>query len=281
MEETATRIVVADFAPSGQAGMHLRLETVMTRAIAGTGRQPVPCGETGNRKVQEPACTTNGWRDDDARRQRIEQKEFPEDGGQCRRAGFDRGRSGRGRRNRSIANWPSRTSEEADRIRLLPARGSWSWRILCRERTRHPSSRAAIRFPSSQFLSPWRTGHCNRVTRPPGFSTPRRALAGHSLHTPAESMARGLRLCYLSAVQTRRCPAGGRGTRFKLSPGRARDCSARVEGAAHALRCVLELAPTERGAIMRFTFEESGQAGVFIDLPGNMPRRLATLPTER
>jgi len=33
-------------------------------------------------------------------------------------------------------------------------------------------------------------------------------------------------------------------------------------------RCKLELAPTERCAAMRFTFEESGRAGVFIDLPG-------------
>jgi predicted alpha-1,2-mannosidase len=33
-------------------------------------------------------------------------------------------------------------------------------------------------------------------------------------------------------------------------------------------RCQLELAPTERGAAMRFTFEESGAAGLFIDLPG-------------
>jgi len=34
-------------------------------------------------------------------------------------------------------------------------------------------------------------------------------------------------------------------------------------------RCNLELAPTERCAVMRFTFEESGPAGVFIDLPGH------------
>lgn len=33
-------------------------------------------------------------------------------------------------------------------------------------------------------------------------------------------------------------------------------------------RCLLELAPTERCSVMRFTFEESGAAGVFIDLPG-------------
>ncbi len=33
-------------------------------------------------------------------------------------------------------------------------------------------------------------------------------------------------------------------------------------------RCVMELAPTERCAAMRFTFEESGSAGVMIDLPG-------------
>lgn len=33
-------------------------------------------------------------------------------------------------------------------------------------------------------------------------------------------------------------------------------------------RCRLELAPTERCAALRFTFEESGPAGVFIDLPG-------------
>jgi predicted alpha-1,2-mannosidase len=52
--------------------------------------------------------------------------------------------------------------------------------------------------------------------------------------------------------------------------------SAELEIAPHALkvqlmryRCALELAPTERGAAMRFTFEESGPAGVFIDLPGN------------
>ena len=52
--------------------------------------------------------------------------------------------------------------------------------------------------------------------------------------------------------------------------------SAELEIAPHAMkvrlmryRCALELAPTERGAVMRFTFEESGPAGVFIDLPGN------------
>ena len=33
-------------------------------------------------------------------------------------------------------------------------------------------------------------------------------------------------------------------------------------------RCQLELAPTERCAMMRVTFEESGEAGLFIDLPG-------------
>ncbi len=33
-------------------------------------------------------------------------------------------------------------------------------------------------------------------------------------------------------------------------------------------RCKLELTPTERCAAMQFTFEESGPAGVFIDLPG-------------
>ena len=49
-----------------------------------------------------------------------------------------------------------------------------------------------------------------------------------------------------------------------------------LEIAPHALavrlmryRCKLELAPTERCAVMRFTFEESGRAGVFIDLPGD------------
>ncbi len=34
-------------------------------------------------------------------------------------------------------------------------------------------------------------------------------------------------------------------------------------------RCKLELAPTERCAVMRFTFDDSGQAGVFVDLPGD------------
>jgi predicted alpha-1,2-mannosidase len=33
--------------------------------------------------------------------------------------------------------------------------------------------------------------------------------------------------------------------------------------------CKLELAPTERCAVMRFTFDESGPAGIFIDLPGD------------
>jgi len=33
-------------------------------------------------------------------------------------------------------------------------------------------------------------------------------------------------------------------------------------------RCLLELAPTERCAAMRFTFQDAGAAGVFIDLPG-------------
>jgi len=33
-------------------------------------------------------------------------------------------------------------------------------------------------------------------------------------------------------------------------------------------RCHLELTPTERCSVMRFTYEESGPAGVFIDLPG-------------
>jgi len=52
--------------------------------------------------------------------------------------------------------------------------------------------------------------------------------------------------------------------------------AAELEMAPHALalrlmryRCRLELAPTERCAAMRFTFEESGPAGVFIDLPGD------------
>ena len=33
-------------------------------------------------------------------------------------------------------------------------------------------------------------------------------------------------------------------------------------------RCFLELAPTERCSVMRFTFQDSGEAGVMIDLPG-------------
>ncbi len=33
-------------------------------------------------------------------------------------------------------------------------------------------------------------------------------------------------------------------------------------------RCFLELAPTERCSAMRFTFQDSGDAGVMIDLPG-------------
>ena len=33
-------------------------------------------------------------------------------------------------------------------------------------------------------------------------------------------------------------------------------------------RCVLELAPTERCSVMRFTYQDSGAAGVMIDLPG-------------
>ncbi len=51
--------------------------------------------------------------------------------------------------------------------------------------------------------------------------------------------------------------------------------AAEMEIAPHALalqlmryRCKLELTPTERCAVMRFTFDESGPAGVFIDLPG-------------
>jgi predicted alpha-1,2-mannosidase len=34
-------------------------------------------------------------------------------------------------------------------------------------------------------------------------------------------------------------------------------------------RCLMELTPTERCSVMRFTFDESGPAGVFIDLPGD------------
>jgi len=34
-------------------------------------------------------------------------------------------------------------------------------------------------------------------------------------------------------------------------------------------RCLFELAPSERGSAMRFTFEQSGAAGVYIDLPGD------------
>jgi predicted alpha-1,2-mannosidase len=52
--------------------------------------------------------------------------------------------------------------------------------------------------------------------------------------------------------------------------------AAELEIAPHAIglrlmryRCRLELAPTERCAAMRFTFEQSGPAGVFIDLPGS------------
>ena len=49
-----------------------------------------------------------------------------------------------------------------------------------------------------------------------------------------------------------------------------------LEIAPHALsvglmryRCKLELSPSERCAAMQFTFEDSGPAGVYIDLPGN------------
>ena len=53
-------------------------------------------------------------------------------------------------------------------------------------------------------------------------------------------------------------------------------CAAKMEIKPHAVslrlmryRCKLELAPTERGAAMRLTFEQSGPAGIFIDLPGD------------
>lgn len=51
--------------------------------------------------------------------------------------------------------------------------------------------------------------------------------------------------------------------------------AAELEIAPHALslrlmryRCKLEMTPTERCAVMRFSFDETGPAGVFIDLPG-------------
>jgi predicted alpha-1,2-mannosidase len=68
---------------------------------------------------------------------------------------------------------------------------------------------------------------------------------------------------------------------------------AELEIAPHSLavrlmryRCKLELTPTERCSVMRFTFEESKPAGVFIDLPGDDaqayfddPRRMVTALT--
>lgn len=46
-------------------------------------------------------------------------------------------------------------------------------------------------------------------------------------------------------------------------------------------RCWLELAPTERCSVMRFTFQDSGAAGVMIDLPGKKPRFTAIWPRGR
>ena len=159
------RIGIADFTPqrpggnASPAGNRYDGSHCRNRESAGTMRRDRYPNRAGT-----PLAPGTAGEIDHARGQRIEQKEFPEDGGQCRRAGFDPGRSGRGCRNRSFASWPGQHKPEAERIRPLPARRSWNWRILCRERTQHPFSRAAIRCPSSQFHSPWRTGHCNRAT---------------------------------------------------------------------------------------------------------------------
>lgn len=61
--------------------------------------------------------------------------------------------------------------------------------------------------------------------------------------------------------------AGGRGSSY-----RPRELSIRPAYLKMRLmryRCVVELAPTERCCAMRFTFEDSGPAGLFIDLPGD------------
>ena len=96
MAGTATRIGVADFAylrpgcDEFLAGTRCNRSHCRNREAAGTmrsGRYPRSAGT-----LLEP---TAGWRDRDARGQKFEQKEFPEDGGRSRRAGFDTGRGGR------------------------------------------------------------------------------------------------------------------------------------------------------------------------------------------
>ena len=57
MAGTTTRIAIANFTSDGLTRESILPERAVAGVIAGTGRQPVPCGETGTRLPQESART--------------------------------------------------------------------------------------------------------------------------------------------------------------------------------------------------------------------------------
>ena len=100
-----------------------------------------------------------------------------------------------------------------------------------------------------------------------GFSAPRSAAARHSLHTSACGVDRRLWSRDFYAFQRRAVSEPtARASSYRPKELQISPCGV----SARLLRygCTFELAPTERGAAMRFVFEKSGAAGVFLDLPG-------------
>ena len=165
MEETAMRIGIADFTPqrpggnASPAGNRYDESHCRNRESAGTMRRdrypnragtPLASGTAGEITMQEVKGASR--------------RSFLKMAGSAAALVSTLDAANAAAETVPLQAGPVAQTGDGTRIRPLPARRSWNWRILCRERTQHPFSRAAIRFLSSLFHSPWRTGHCNRAT---------------------------------------------------------------------------------------------------------------------
>src|SRR5208337_2661723 len=255
--------------------MNLPPERGVTGIIAGTRRQPVPCGETGTRAVQGPCSHTRPAGEIAMQEVRgSSRRSFlkmaggaaalvsPLDpvGAAAETAPPPSGRSAHSGRATEVGGGPQSAAAGKALVEWAnPLQGTDSTSLFSRGNTLPivavPFAMAHWALQSSD-KSAW-------------FFQPRdERLQGirctHQLSPWLEDYGFAT---FLPFSGDPRPEAAARASSYR---------PAELEIAPHLLkvrlmryRCVLELAPTERGAAMRFTFEESGPAGVFIDLPGD------------
>jgi len=249
--------------------MNLLPERGVTGVIAGTRRQPVPCGETGTRTVQRPRSHTGT-------------------------AGETTMQNGRGSSRRSFLKM---AGGAAALVSTLDAAGAAAESAPAQSGPAAQAGGGPKPAAAGKALVEWAnplqgtdsTSLFSRGNTLPIVAVPF-AMAHWVLQSsdknawffqPRDERLQGIRCTHQLSPWL-----GDYGYATFLpfngdpSPEAAARASsyraAELEIAPHALkvrlmryRCALELAPSERCAVMRFTFEESGPAGVFIDLPGN------------